>query len=234
MWFGDEGIGDGRHGYLGSEKAVPAQEVPGLGRPQDQGSGELTRQRPGLATARNCDGTHHISRGAYRVLAGPAALTSSCVLPFLPFLFWQIRLEHLRVCSGKNGRNWPTLTPGGPKPKWRLCSSGTPRDPEVLHRAVSLHSAENARWLAAAHAVGDHVAGVGPLGGALPQRSCPLRCRTPAAGACRSNLHHSKKLGSSRSAVWAKACSIAGGFRKDRAFRLTAGNQAERSTIPLQ
>ena len=35
-------------------------------------------------------------RGAYRVLAGPAALTSSCVLPFLPFLFWQIRLEHSR------------------------------------------------------------------------------------------------------------------------------------------
>ena len=33
-------------------------------------------------------------RGAYRT--GPAALTSSCVLPFLPFLFWQIRLEHLR------------------------------------------------------------------------------------------------------------------------------------------
>ena len=96
MWFGDEGIGGGRHGYLGSEKAVPAQEVPGLGRPQDQGSGELARQRPGLATARNCDGTHHISRGAYRVLAGPAALTSSCVLPFLPFLLWQIRLEHLR------------------------------------------------------------------------------------------------------------------------------------------
>ena len=28
--------------------------------------------------------------------AGPAALTSSCVLPFLPFLFWQIRHEHLR------------------------------------------------------------------------------------------------------------------------------------------
>ena len=28
--------------------------------------------------------------------AGPAALTSSCILPFLPFLFRQIRHEHSR------------------------------------------------------------------------------------------------------------------------------------------
>ena len=47
MWFGDEGIGDGLHGYLGSEKAVPAQEVPGLGRPQDQFSRALIL-RPSL------------------------------------------------------------------------------------------------------------------------------------------------------------------------------------------
>ena len=85
MWFGDEGIGGGRHGYLGSEKAVPAQEVPGPGRENGPTARPVIVMGPiislGVLTGRR---------------PGAAALTSSCVLPFLPFLFWQIRLEHLR------------------------------------------------------------------------------------------------------------------------------------------
>ena len=61
MWFGDEGVGGGRHGYLGSEEGRPC------------------------------------SRGPWsEPTTGPTALTSSCVLPYLPFLFRQIRHEHLR------------------------------------------------------------------------------------------------------------------------------------------
>ena len=87
--------GAGRHG-ADRHEAMPAEAGRRRTLPSAPSDPDPTAHDGGRVVQERLHPLQAGSRGCLSILAGPAALTSSCVLPFLPFLFWQIRLEHSR------------------------------------------------------------------------------------------------------------------------------------------